>query len=176
MWRHQPPVDRGCPAHKSNDWESEWTRFQTLAKSRPSLKAHELRYSRAVCCRCTLSIMILLTPHSFHPLPALEGFGVPSPCPTQGGGSGYSSVTRARPHSAEPELARACFARRGSGLLSAPHMCGTAAGRGVFSSRSCMQCNVRRSAAHLVGAWLYVHHASHRVMLVYPPVPPLLCT
>ena len=100
---------------------------------------------------------------------------MPSPCPTQGGGSGYSSVTRARPRSAEPELARACFARRGSGLLSAPHMRGTAAGRGVFSSRSCMQCNVRRSAAHLVGAWLYVHHASHRVMARVPPTCILSC-
>ena len=41
----------------------------------------------------------------------------------------------------------------GSGLLSAPHVCGTAAGRGVLSSRSCMQCYVRRSAARIVGAW-----------------------
>ena len=52
--------------------------------------------------RCLLSgrqssYLLLLSPHSFHPLPALEGFGMPSPCPTQGGGSGCSSLTRARP-------------------------------------------------------------------------------
>ena len=129
------------------------------------------------CCPIATPLSSSSSRLTLHPLPALEGFGVPSPCPTQGGGSGYSSVTRARPHSAEPELARACFARRGSGLLSAPHMCGTAAGRGVFSSRSCMQCYVRRSAARIVGAWaVHTSRVISRDASCTPYVHPLMCT